>query len=499
MASSLAATRQVAEIIHRDPHAPRYHFLAPEGVLALPFDPNGAIFWKGRYHLFYIFQDPSLPHGGHCWGHASCTDLLHWTYHPTALAPAPGDPEQGIFSGNAFLNLEGVPTISYHGCAAGTCIATAQDDELLTWRKHPANPVIPEPRNGDLAGKVYNVFDPHVWVENGRYYAILGGRVKPYDLRDTTYLFTSKDLAHWEYVRPFYNANPHWTGEEEDCACPDFFKLGDRHVLLCISHPRGARFYLGQYHNGTFIPEEHHRMNWPGGPCFAPESLEDDRGRRIFWTWALDQRQGEGIVTKELGVMTLPRVLSLDAAGHPLIDPVEELARLRRQPQVRRDLTVDDAAETLLDDLAGDVLELEIEACPPAGGVFGLVVRRSPDAAEQTVITVDAGEKTIAIDTTRSTLNHNQFQRYPILFWDGATPQNVCIQRAPFELAAGEPLRLRVFLDKSMLEVFANRRQCVTQRLYPSRPDSTGLALFSRGGATQVRALTAWPLASPYA
>ena len=270
----------VADIVADDPHAPRWHFLAPERT-AVPFDPNGAIWWRGRYHLFYIFQDPDLPHGGHCWGHASSADLLHWEYHPTALAPAPGDPDAGIFSGGAFLDKEGVPTIIYHGVGAGTCLARSTDDGLIVWEKHPGNPVIPEPKPGDPGDGVYNVFDPHCWLEGDTYYAILGGKVKPWNLRDTAYLFSSKDLATWHYLRPFYAPHPHWTGEEEDCACPDFFALGDRHCLVCISHPRGARYYLGRWQDGTFIPEEHGRMNWSGGGCFAPESLLDGDGRRV--------------------------------------------------------------------------------------------------------------------------------------------------------------------------------------------------------------------------
>ncbi|PIU67611.1 MAG: hypothetical protein COS85_00005 [Armatimonadetes bacterium CG07_land_8_20_14_0_80_59_28] len=69
--------------------------------------------------------------------------------------------------------------------------------------------------------------------------------------------------------------------------------MGDRHVLLCISHPRGARYCVGRYENEKFRPESHHRMNWPGGGCFAPESLLDDKGRRIFWAWVLEGRKRE--------------------------------------------------------------------------------------------------------------------------------------------------------------------------------------------------------------
>lgn len=485
----------VAARVRTDPQAPRYHFIAPEGN-ALPFDPNGALFWKGLYHLFYIFQDPVLPHGGHCWGHASSPDLLHWTFHPTALAPAPGDPETGIFSGGAFVNKAGVPTLIYHGVGAGTCIATAQDDQLITWKKSPHNPVIPETKPGDKGWGVYNVFDPHAWLDGDSYYVILGGKIKPHDLRDTAYLFRSPDMIHWEYLRPFYSPHPEWTGPEEDCACPDFFKLGDRYMLACISHPRGARYYLGRCQEGTFIPEEHHRMNWPGGSCFAPETLLDDRGRRVFWAWVLDQRKGEWIVKNELGVMTLPRILSLDVRGQLQINPPAEFASLRRQPRHREALVVAPGQELPLVGIAGDVMELELEAAVPSGGVFGLKVRLSPDGAEQTSILVDTVVHTLTVDTTRASLNPEIAQRFPILHVSGAGIEQaeVRVQAAPFTLAADEPLRLRIFLDKSILEVYANGRQCVTQRLYPTRADSTGVVLFSQQGTTTVRSLDAWDL-----
>jgi beta-fructofuranosidase len=289
MNQTLTAHEKRAKIAHRiatDKYAPFFHFIAPEGN-AMPFDPNGAIFWKGKYHLFYIYQDPTLPYGGHCWGHASSIDLLHWTYHRTALAPSANDPEKGIFSGNAFISKEGIPTLAYYGIDAGICLAQSMDNDLDFWTKFTSNPVIPEPKEGDPGWKVYNVFDPHIWLDGDIYYAILGGNVKPHELYDTAYLFQSEDLLRWQYVHPFYKPNPDWTDPIEDCACPDFFKLGSRYVLSCISHSNGARYYLGRFQNSTFTPEEHHRMNWPGGPCFAPESLVDDRQRRIYWAWAI--------------------------------------------------------------------------------------------------------------------------------------------------------------------------------------------------------------------
>lgn len=482
----------IAKRVRNDPQAPRYHFIAPEGN-AFPFDPNGALYWKGNYHLFYIFQDPELPHGGHCWGHASSPDLIHWTFHPTALVPAKGDPEVGIYSGSAFINKEGVPTIIYHGVGAGTCIATAEDDHLILWKKSPHNPVIHETKKGDPGWGVYNVFDPHAWVEGDTYYVILGGKVKPDDIRDTAYLFKSKDMIHWEYLRPFYSPRPDWTGPEEDCACPDFFQLGNRFVLSCISHPRGARYYLGRYQDGTFVPEEHHRMNWPGGSCFAPESLIDDRQRRVCWAWVLDQRKGDWLVKNEIGVMTMPRVLSLDASGQLLINPPEEIELLRQNPRRQESLTVTAGQEIRLKDIEGDVMEFAIEALVPRAGVFGVKVRMAPDGDEQTAIIVDTSAHTLSVDTTRSSLSSDISQRFPIISVEPQT--DVRVQTAPFKLEPEEPLRLRIFVDKSILEVYANGRQCVTQRIYPTRADSLGVALFSRQGTTTVRSLYAWDMA----
>ena len=488
---------RVSERVRTDAQAPHYHFIAPEGN-ALPFDPNGAIFWKGRYHLFYIFQDPTLPNGGHCWGHASSPDLLRWTFHPTALAPGQDGRETMIFSGGAFVNKDGVPTIIYHGVNAGTCIATAEDDQLIRWKKSPHNPVIPETKPGSQGWGIYNVFDPHAWLEGDTYYVILGGKVKPHDIRDTAYLFQSPDLIHWEYLRPFYSPHPDWTGPEEDCACPDFFKLGDRYMLSCISHPRGARYYLGRYQDGTFIPEEHHRMNWPGGSCFAPESLLDDRQRRVFWAWVLDQRKGEWIVRNDLGVMTMPRILSLDDHGQLLINPPEEFKSLRRNLRQQTGLKLVAGQELLLTGVTGDVMELSLDAVIPAAGVFGIKVRLTPDGAEQTSIVVDRSANTVEVDTTRASLSPEIAQRFPLMRFDGLPIEQAAgrIQTAPFTLGADEPLRLRIFLDKSILEVYANGRQCVTQRIYPTRTDSLGVALFSRQGTTTVRSLDAWDLAA---
>jgi len=493
MDALIGAARELRAHLQEDSHRPRFHFTSPEGR-CYPFDPNGAIFWKGRYHLFYIVQEEGL---GHCWGHASSLDLLHWRLHPNALIP--GDGDKGIFSGCALVDREGVPTIAYLGIEAGLCVARSLDDELIEWQKISQNPVLPIPAEGKPGYGTYAVHDPHVWLEGDTYYAILNSRrgVLPEERYDIAYLFRSADLVSWEYLHPFYEPNPDWTDPEEDCAVPDFFPLGDRHMLLCCSHHAGARYYLGRYENERFCPDRHVRMNWPGGTFFAPESLVDESGRRIFWAWVCE---AQSVAAQEAagwsGVLSLPRVLSPGPDGTVLIDPIEELDKLRLDPVELADLELVPGGEVSLDGVKGISCELRLEIDLGSADQVGIRVRCSPDRDEETTIILDRSADSLSIDATRSSLSPEVFAPWPDPFRDEGEREPLGVQTAPLQLSSGEMLVLRIFIDGSILEVFANRRQCITQRIYPTRDDSVGVGLFSRGGAARVRSLSAWEMAA---
>jgi beta-fructofuranosidase len=298
---------------------------------------------------------------------------------------------------------------------------------------------------------------------------------------DTTYLFRSDDRVHWEYLHPFYTSRREWTREDEDNMCPDFFPLGDRHMLLFISHNLGCQYYIGRYEGDHFHPETHGRMTWVDRSFFAPESLVDGKGRRIMWAWIFD---GRDEATRDAsgwsGTMSLPRVLWLSEDRQLQMAPPEELAMLRYNRRAHASLTVPADGQLALDDIGGDCLELAIEMTAREASQFGVVVCRSPDGAEQTRVYYDADAQRLEVDTTRASL--------------GEGPKTV--ESAPFQLAEGEPLRLRVFVDRSVVEVFANDRQAVMRRIYPTRADSRGVALFSHGGQAQVRSLTGWDMAA---
>ena len=470
-----------------DPCRPAYHFLAPVNWLN---DPNGAVFWEGKYHLFYQHHPFSAIQGPCYWAHAVSIDLVHWTDLPMALAPEPGGYDEiGCWSG-CMVNNDGVPTIVYHGNPGGICLATS-DDGLLSWRKHPQNPVIPEPPKGQVE---WLTSAPYAWREGKTWYLLSGRYVghPPKTLggsRDAAFMFRGEDLVHWEYMGTLYEP-----GEESDCAVPDFFPLGDRHVLLFASHTRGCQYYIGTYADHRFVREHHGRMNFTTfdmekegmlacGDLCAPISWKGPDGRRIMIGWI-----AEGLSTEAQekagwsGVMSLPRVLSLGRDRTLRIEPVGELEVLRRDHKQLGSIQIKPDSSVNLSNISGGCLELGVEFEPSREGIFGVKIRCAPDGAEETLVYYNRDDGSLTLDPAKSSTRDD-------VSGDSA-------QRAPLGLAVTDPLKLRIFLDRSVVEVFANGRLCLTKRIYPARPDSLGVAVFADGGSATVRSVDAWTMAS---
>ena len=476
-----------------DPYRPTYHFVAPAEWLN---DPNGAVYWRGRHHLCYQYNPEFSQGSGAChWGHAVSENLVHWHDLPVAIAPEPGTyDEKGIWSGNAINDGERAIAI-YHAHQSGNCIATSDDEYLVDWTKHPANPVIPP----DPA----RIYDPCIWKEGDTYYSLSGRIVDiapdnpgfpPTSGRGTAFMFRSTDLEHWDDLGPLYEGGV-FTGPGEDCAVPDFFPLGDRHMLLFASHRRGGQYYLGTYADNHFTPETHGRMNFTffppgiieGGEFMAPLSWRDGAGRRIVIGWCTEGRTVA--VQREAGwagIMTLPRIVSLAADGTLQIAPAPELETLRGERFSLAGVSVPADDCVTLDGVAGNRLEMAVTLECGGTDQVGIKVCCSPGDEEETVATYDRAAGTLTLDASRASLSKDMIGRE--------------LQVAPFDLGEGEPLELRVFVDRSIVEVFANGRQCVTKRIYPSRADSLGVRLFAHGGPAtatvdtwQMNAI--WPVA----
>ncbi|MDE0039636.1 MAG: GH32 C-terminal domain-containing protein [Gammaproteobacteria bacterium] len=456
--------RCVRERIAGDPARPGYHFVVPEGV-AMPFDPNGAIYWKGRYHLFYIFQDTRLGRKADHWGHVSSTDLLHWVHHPTGLL-------DGMYSGNCFINKDGVPTICYHQKGLGNALAVALDDDLNEWQKLESNPITPHTQEGDLHHGRYKSWDPFGWLDGDTYYAIFGGG------RPGVAKSPALD-GEWRYVGDLFAHGVEGVSLDEDVSCADLFALGDKDVLLCISHRLGCRYYLGVWKDEQFHPESHAQMSWIDHSFFAPESLVDDKGRRIMWAWIMDEPQF-GVRSQHgwSGTMSLPRELTLDDNGQLGMDVPEEIKTLRQESFRKADFHLPADTDVAVAGVGGNSLELSIEMEGGENSAYGVKVCVSPDGQEETSIFYDAREKRLKVDTLKS----------------GPHDTPKAVEAGPLELKPDERLKLRVFVDRSVVEVFANGRQAVARRIYPARPDSVGVRVFSRGAQAHVHTFEAWEM-----
>jgi len=450
-------------------HRPCYHFQPPANWMN---DPNGPIQWRGRYHLFYQHNPQAPTEGPKHWGHAVSSDLVHWEHQPIALAPGPGQYDrEGVWSGCA-VDDAGVPTILYTGHPSQSqCLATGSGD-LVYWEKHAGNPVIARPPGGlQLTG----FRDPFTWREEDGWRMIVGSGIQ--GAGGAALLYRSEDLRRWTYVQPLCVGEAEATGTMWEC--PNFLALSGRHVLIVSPYGK-VLYFIGTYAGDRFVAEERGLLDL-GDPYYATNCLLDDRGRRVVWAWIREARaEGAQRAAGWSGVMSLPRILSLDAGGRLRQEPVAELQVLRRRHWQFRGIALGADSAAAVPGVAGDSLEILAEFEPTDAGRFGLGLRCSPDDAEQTAILYDSAARMLLAERERSSLSPD-------------------VDRAPhggsFDLQAGDPLRLHVFLDRSVVEAFANGQACLTTRIYPARDDSVGLRLFASGGPASVRSLDVWELA----
>jgi beta-fructofuranosidase len=200
------------------------------------------------------------------------------------------------------------------------------------------------------------------------------------------------------------------------------------------------------------------------------------------WLWEGRDQQAQ-VAAGWAGVMSLPRVLLPRSDGQLGVQPASELESLRGRHTSLSHVTISPTAARRLD-MQGAALEIGAEFLPGQVEAFGLKVLCAPDGSEHTLISYDPGSGVLAIDREHSSL-------------DAAVHREPC--GTLLKLADGESVQLRVFIDHSVVEVYANDRMCLTTRVYPSRADSLGVELFARGGLAELRQLDAWEMGSIWA
>jgi Beta-fructosidases (levanase/invertase) len=465
--------RRLRARLSDDSQRPQYHVTPPANWLN---DPNGLIEHDGIYHLFYQYNPGGPYHNSIHWGHATSEDLVHWRDEPVALAPSPDGPDRdGCWSGCA-VEFDGNPTILYTGGRDRRqlpCLATATDLTLRSWTKDRSNPVIEAPPDDvDVLETEHwqaEFRDHCVWHEDGRWHQLIGSGLT--DVGGTVLRYSSEDLRNWRYEGQLLTADQPDGGAVWEC--PELLRF-EEWDLLHVSDDETVRYFIGKRRDRAF--EVTSRGILDHGDFYAPQSMSVDDGY-LTWGWLPEARDAEAQWDAGWsGSLSVPRKLEVDDSGDLTQRPAPQLTALR-------DTTRIDGASVSLDDerwtpsAGGRTLELNATVALDDADAVTLSVFESPDRRERTEIRYAATNK-LVVD--RSAASDDPRVR--------DNDQRMTV--TPFD----EPLTLRVFLDGSTVEIFANERHCLTSRVYPTRADSTGLSFAAAGGRADVKDVSVWQL-----
>ena len=304
----------------------KIHFKAPNCWIN---DPNGFIWYKGRYHLFYQCFPYSAHWGRMHWGHAVSKDLVNWEEKGIALFPSKTDDRSGCFSGSA-IEYKDKMYIYYTGvnyteedpeninCCINDTFTAAQlmitsEDGMKFDNITDKKTVIP-PIEDKKIGDKNHTRDPKVWRGKDAWYMVLGSTV---DKNGRLLFYKSSDLKTWQYLNYCEKDGFGWMWE-----CPDFFEIDGKGVT--IFSPMGffndgngydsvAVCMLSSFDENTGKMElsENYQLFDYGIDLYAPQSTTDEDGNRVVIAWA---RMPEAIITEKgewCGMMCIPRIVDV--------------------------------------------------------------------------------------------------------------------------------------------------------------------------------------------
>lgn len=476
---------------------PQFHFTPEANWMN---DPNGLVYFQGEYHLFYQ-HEPHVPF--FCsmhWGHAVSPDLLHWEYLPVALYP---DQTLGqAYSGSAVVdrdNTSGLCDIAEkeeQGCLVALFTRHGgvdhtekqslafSNDAGRSWGLYEGNPVLPNQGSHDFR-------DPKVfWHEpTRRWIMVLAAK-------DRVQFFGSPDLISWNYLSEFGPAGT-IRGIWE---CPDLFELpvegspGESFWVLEVGYNQGillgdsgGQYFLGSFDGTCFESEQtvSRRADF-GADFYASQSWSDvPEARRIWIAWMNSWRYALFLPTDPWrGALTVPREVRLVKQGDDVLlvqQPVTELEELRHCLLLSARGRTITGESGLLNDVSGKTLEILAVMEPKEAQRVGFRLCVNEDRGEATIVEYDTSIQTLTVDRSNA----------GTLFGEDLSPR----QSAPLVINDGR-LRLRILVDWSSVEVFADRGQVVITDLILPAPESTGLQFFSEGGPTVVSSLDIYALES---
>ena len=458
-----------------DPMRPQFHLLPAKNWMN---DPNGPIYFNGKYHMFFQYNPLAAVWGDMSWNHAVSPDMLHWKHLPVAMTPTPDSPDSyGVFSGSAIQVGKRVYAV-YTGTKESSkdlatirdgenhiqesqCLAWSEDPNLVKWTKE-AQPIVPLPPQ-DM--KITGFRDPSAWKQGDWYYMTVGAGEERQG--GCVLLYRSKDLKSWDYqhklIEGTWNGNhtPNPCDDGEMWECPEFFALDGGHVLIYstlgkVYWQSGVLDLSTMKFNGTKTG----LLDFDA--FYAPKTQLDAQGRRILWGWIPERRPESEMKTAGWsGMMSLPRVMNLDKDGTLRVTVLPEVSKLRGGPM--------------------PPLESKQESPKILRGASGEVMCTSSKGRPMT-FTMSNGE-TELMHVSYSPISHS-------FTTDG---KEVTLQE-------GDRPTIHAFVDGSVIEVILSERIGYTKRFYyrePTAPDVTVTATGALLSAWKITPISSNRLTTP--
>lgn len=476
-----------------DDFRPKYHAIAPAHWMN---EPHAPLYYNGKYHLFYQ-HNPFGPYWGQIhWGHWVSDDMVNWKYTDIALAPEKGDLDpEGIWSGSAYVGPNDTPMIFY---TAGndaktenqyTAIAIPEDKNdknLIAWKK--TGITVEKPLE-----YLHREFrDPFVFKIAGKYYMIVGSGIS--GRGGAAALFESEDAKNWSYLHPFYQTDikkyPYMGGVWE---LPVFLPLTnedgtstDKYILMVLPLRDAADvevfYWIGNFdkETKTFIPdqEEPSLLDYGNFGFTGQSGLVDPKTNRSI-VFSIAQGKFGTIDTYNMGWAHnagLPINLWLGKNNKLNFSPIKEINSLRGKPIVNCENCRVTELENDLKDVSGDQLEILLEF--KAGkNKKGIIVRKSNSGNPQAMIYYDPITNSVVFDK----IQDNPERKFKAL-------------KAP--VSNNNDIKLHIYLDKSMIEIYINNEVSITNRIYFTETDAKHIELMGFENDKKIRKLQIWPMNS---
>ena len=500
-------------------YRPQYHFSAPQGWIN---DPNGLVYHDGEYHLFYQHNPFANVWGHMSWGHAVSKDLLHWEDLSVAIPEftnADSVSKTAIFSGCVVIDKGNKNGLCPSG--SGDCMValytgnvtkgetqTAQyqnvaysSDKGRTWTQYAKNPII------DIGSKEFR--DPNVfWYEPTQKWVMATVKAKEHRVA----FYESKDLKSWQFLSHFGPMGD--TTKVWECPAlmpvPVEGEAGNKTewvLFISSAHPQegyvGMQYFVGDFDGKNFTLDKENPkplspsigiqyagsvVDW-GKDYYAAipfNNLPNTQKNPLMIGWINNWAYANKVPTHPFrGAMSLPRQISLrrTANGLELVQlPLADVTSLRGTKTEKQNLKLTDQSQTLEKSL-DNVYELETEISPGTAKTVGIRLAKNRSDGlgdEETIIRYTNGK--LELDRTKSgQVNfHDKF---------------ASVEAAPLQPQNGV-IKLRIFVDKSIVTVFANNgERVITDFIFPNQ-SAGAIELFAEGGTATFRNVTVWPIKS---